>query len=215
MFQPIQKFKYFVTAIGFLLLTQPIYAMQNSTPTDELLQHIHHISSYQANFMQTVVDKSTGNKSVSYGTLWVKQPSFFKWEVLKPNKQLLVSNGKKLWNYDMDLEQVTVQDVPKTISQAPILLLLRGDPKTLNDLFFIYERKKNTFTLVPKDKESVAINKIILYFDNGNLKKLTLRTSTGIDTYILFDKYNYDKINTSFFDFTPPKGVDVLGGATE
>ncbi|MCF6775611.1 outer membrane lipoprotein chaperone LolA [Thiotrichales bacterium 19X7-9] len=215
MFQLIYKFKYFVILFSFLVLIRPIYAMQNSTPTDELLQHIHHISSYQANFMQTVVDKSTGNKSVSYGTLWVKQPSFFKWEVLKPNKQLLVSNGKKLWNYDMDLEQVTVQNVPKTISQAPILLLLRGDPKTLNDLFFIYERKKNTFTLIPKDKESVAINKIILYFDNGNLKKLTLRTSTGIDTYILFDKYNYDKINTSFFDFTPPKGVDVLGGATE
>ncbi|MCF6764255.1 outer membrane lipoprotein chaperone LolA [Thiotrichales bacterium 19S3-7] len=215
MYQLIKKINFFILSSLFIVHFSTTFAMENPTATDELLQHIHHVSSYQADFTQTVVDKSTGNKSISYGTLWVKQPNFFKWEVLKPNKQLLVSNGKKLWNYDMDLEQVTIQDVPKRISNAPILLLLRGDPKTLDELFYIYEGKNNTFTLIPKDKEAVAINKIILYFDNGNLRKLTLRTSTGIDTYILFDDYSYGKINTSFFDFKAPKGVDVLGSASE
>ncbi|MCF6768136.1 outer membrane lipoprotein chaperone LolA [Thiotrichales bacterium 19S11-10] len=186
------------------------FAMQTPTETDELLQRLHYIDSYKANFTQTVVDKATNNQNVSYGTLWVKQPSFFKWEIIKPNKQLLISNGKTLWNYDTDLQQVIIEKVPEHISEAPILLLLKGDPKSLNQLFIIKRLKKNKFLLTPRNTDTVAIKEILIFFDNGHLKKLTLRSFTDMDTYILFSDFQKEEFPNNFFSFSPPKGVDIL-----
>lgn len=204
---------FFVINFILILFLSNVYAMDEQSATDHLLMRIHQVQSYQADFTQTLVDQALNRKTVSYGTLWVKQPNYFKWEITSPNKQLLISNGKTLWNYDLDLEQVTVQKVPQNISEAPILLLLRGNPKTLDDLFNIKEIKKGEFSLKPKSKDQVAIKEIKLYFDKKNLQKLTIYTSTGQTTYILFKDYKTTNLDSSFFNFKAPKGVDVLGGA--
>ncbi|WP_119343564.1 outer membrane lipoprotein chaperone LolA [Facilibium subflavum] len=167
--------------------------------------------SMHADFDQVLKNPNQGLKQESSGQIWVSKPSYFKWQVVQPNKQLLVSNGDKLWNYDEDLEQVSVQSVPKEVSQAPYLLLLTGKPETLQKLFTIIALDKDTYRLIPKKDTQSLIKYIDVQFSGDALSHLAIATETGQSTAIYFHNISFTQIPKSTYQFKPPKGVDVLG----
>ena len=68
-----------------------------------------------AEFSQSLIDGSNNTKSK--GIIILKKPHFFKWVTQSPNKQEIVSNGKRLWIYDDDLEQLIIKKASDDISQ--------------------------------------------------------------------------------------------------
>jgi outer membrane lipoprotein carrier protein len=63
----------------------------------------------EADFSQTVKDKTHHNIQQTQGHMALVRPGKFRWEVKSPNQQLIVANGKRLWIYDPDLEQPFMQ----------------------------------------------------------------------------------------------------------
>ncbi|WP_119328706.1 outer membrane lipoprotein chaperone LolA [Cysteiniphilum halobium] len=169
------------------------------------------LKNMHAKFRQSLINPQQGIKEISTGELWVSKPSFFKWQVESPQKQMLLSNGQKLWNYDEDLEQVTISEVPKNISQAPYLLLLTGDSKILQKLFSMTQNGKHTYRLTPKVNDQSLIKYIDITFAGDTPKSMLIQTEVGQSTHIEFYDISTAKIPTKTYDFTPPKGVDVLG----
>ena len=45
------------------------------------------------------------------GRLWVSKPNHFRIETNSPWQQILISDGATFWNYDIDLEQLTIADL--------------------------------------------------------------------------------------------------------
>src|SRR3989338_5265990 len=86
---------------------------------NQLLQSFHSMS---ANFTQNITDNQ-GNQSMATGSLIIQKPNQFRWEEVSPNEQLFISDGKKLWNVEPDLEQVTVSALSQNLSTTPLLLL--------------------------------------------------------------------------------------------
>ena len=76
------------------------------------------------------------NVQETKGVMHVKRPGLFRWETFPPYDQLLVANGKKMWVFDRDLEQVTVQVLDQRLSQTPALLL-SGNVKDLENQYHI------------------------------------------------------------------------------
>ena len=113
----------------------------------------------QADFDQQVMD---GNKQLlqsSQGHMWIMRPGRFRWDYETPYKQQLVADGERLWSYDEDLEQVTVQPASEVLTSTPAMLL-SGD-KPLETVFNI-EATSTTpgdrkVTLVPKTDDSNII----------------------------------------------------------
>lgn len=191
--------------------TESIENIKNNDADSTLFTLLTNLKNMHAKFRQSLVNPQQGIKETSTGELWVSKPSFFKWQVESPQKQMLLSNGQKLWNYDEDLEQVTISEVPKNISQAPYLLLLTGDSKVLQKLFSITQNGEHTYRLTPKVNDQSLIKYIDITFASSTPKSMLIQTEVGQSTHIEFYDISTAKIPAKTYDFTPPKGVDVLG----
>ncbi|MBK2125710.1 outer membrane lipoprotein chaperone LolA [Fangia hongkongensis] len=187
------------------------HAQTENKAAQALFAKISALDNMHADFTQVLRDTNQGQLQKSTGQIWIKKPSYFKWQILSPNKQLLVSNGKKLWNYDEDLEQVTVQSVPTDVSQAPYLLLLSGNESVLTKVFSVSALSEDSYRLKPKDGTNSLIQYVDMRFSGKKLTELVIQSETAQSTVITFDNVSFQPISKHTFYFTAPKGVDILG----
>ena len=167
----------------------------------------------QADFDQQVVD---GNKQLlqsSQGHMWIMRPGRFRWDYEMPYKQQLVADGERLWSYDEDLEQVTVQPASQVLTSTPAMLL-SGD-KPLETVFNIEEASTTgagqTVTLVPKTDDSNVI-RLQVHFSDKLLTHIDAEDSFGNTTIFSFSNLERNpKLDENIFTFTPPAGADVIG----
>ena len=167
----------------------------------------------QADFDQQVMD---GNKELlqsSQGHMWIMRPGRFRWDYETPYKQQLVADGERLWSYDEDLEQVTVQPASEVLTSTPAMLL-SGD-KPLETVFNIEEASTTgagqTVTLVPKTDDSNVI-RLQVHFSGKLLTHIDAEDSFGNTTIFSFSNLERNpKLDENIFTFTPPAGADVIG----
>ena len=79
--------------------------------------------SARASFDQKVVDRSGKPVQSSKGSFVFLRPGRFRWTYEKPIDQLIVGDGKQVWIYDRDLNQVTVRRISKALGSTPAALL--------------------------------------------------------------------------------------------
>src|SRR5262249_1725907 len=79
--------------------------------------------SARASFEQKVVDRSGKPVQSSSGSFVFLRPGRFRWIYSKPIDQLIVGDGKQVWIYDRDLNQVTVRKISKALGSTPAALL--------------------------------------------------------------------------------------------
>lgn len=182
-------------------------AQAETLKLDALLKNIR---SQQADFIQTTRDDQGKILQKSSGKMALQRPGFFRWETLRPNRQLVVANGKRLWIYDPDLEQVIVRPLEKGMGATPALLLSDANPILEHDFFIKVEKDNTQFLLTPKNNESM-FQSIRLFFLNQMIYEMQLQDHLGNTTRIQFRKIKTNvMIPHSFFYFSPPKKVDVI-----
>ncbi len=176
---------------------------------DFFLEDLHTLKAY---FVQTLYDESGQQLEKSRGIMYLQRPNKFRWVYLQPYTQLIVADGKKMWVYDNELEQVTVKKLDGALGKTPAFLLSRH--QAIEEDFVVNELpSRNNITrleLVPKDTQaqfdSVRINlrwKKLLSFE--------LVDNLGQTTYIKFRKVRRNpKVAAKKFRFKPPKGVDII-----
>ncbi len=67
---------------------------------------------FLANFSQESTIKAMDITDTASGNLFVKAPGMMRWEYEKPNRQLIITDGKRLWVYRQDDNQVMVGTSP-------------------------------------------------------------------------------------------------------
>ncbi len=204
-----------VTAIT--QVSQAATASDNLTAAKRLNAILTNTKSMTANFTQTTKGTDGSKSGLSAkngtfsGTMSLKRPNNFRWNITKPFEQLIVTDGSSIWVYDKDLEQVTHQSTEKQLGNTPALLL-SGDPSQIANNFKITQphSHKNYYVLYPKTKDS-NFKSLGISFNGGKPIMMVLNDSLGQVTSI---KFNNVKMNPavadSEFKFTPPKGVDVI-----
>lgn len=88
-------------------------------------------------FSQRVTDANGRVKETSSGRVALATPRQFRWEYAKPYKQLIVADGKKVWVFDPDLEQVTVRAQGSEEQNSPLVALI--DPALLDKKYDVSE----------------------------------------------------------------------------
>jgi outer membrane lipoprotein carrier protein len=165
-----------------------------------------------ARFSQLTLDGSGTQLQETAGELALQRPGLFRWHTDAPAEQLLVSNGQKVWLFDPDLNQVTIQVLDQRLTHTPALLL-SGDVSKISENFEVSHKEGGSvvdFILKPKAKDSLFDN-LRLSFRNGVINDMQLIDSVGQRTNILFlgVKMN-EPIAPSQFTFTVPAGADVI-----
>jgi len=170
------------------------------------------LNTWQADFVQTLSNKDAATTTKSEGTLWLRKPNHFRLEYTKPYKQVYVADGRKLWFYDEDLEQISVKPQGDSLDQTPAMIL--SQPQRLSKAYTITSRVQGTHTryiLKPKNAES-GFKRIEIVFKNDRLIEMQMFDHFAQRTTLMFKNIKANQhIPKQRFRFTPPPGVDVIG----
>ena len=179
----------------------------------ELTDYLNNLHTFKADFIQSVFSANNQVKQKSEGVIIVSSPDNFYLNYNKPYKLIYVADGKKLWSYDEDLEQVVVKEQGNLLINTPAMLL--GNPKDLTSSYKI-ERAGVVegwlwFELTPK-QENNNFETVGLAFKNNKLVAMEMRDNFGQTTRLKFSNVvKNPKLSKNQFKFVPPKGVDVIG----
>ena len=173
------------------------------------------LSTMQADFDQQVVDGNRQLLQSSQGHMWIMRPGRFRWDYETPYKQQLVADGERLWSYDEELEQVTVQPATEVLTSTPAMLLSGDQPLEL--LFTIEETSaqagEQRVTLTPKSDDS-NVTRLHVHFSGKLLTRIDAEDSFGNTTQFSFTHLERNpELDEKLFSFTPPAGADIIGNS--
>jgi outer membrane lipoprotein carrier protein len=182
------------------------------TPADRLTKQLSDLKTMRAQFTQRVVDKKGGTIQESNGQMAMQRPGKFRWDTQSTGQQI-VADGKKIWVYDADLQQVMVQKQDMDSLKSPALLL-SGSIASLTKKFKITELKSTEsgvwFELKPTYKDA-PFQSVQLHFVKGQLQAMRLADSLGHSSQLTFSRVETNlALPESLFNFRVPKGVDVV-----
>jgi len=178
-----------------------------------LQNYLAGFTSFQADFHQRSSNAAGDRTQESSGTLYLQKPGRFRWDYKEPDHQLIVSDGAKIWLYDVDLEQVTVKTVDDSLSTTPALLL--AGKSSITDSFDVTRIGSREgidwLQLVPRRNDTDFVE-LRLGFGAGELKLMELKDKLQQSTRIEFSSIRRNpRLAGDLFTFVPPPGVDVIG----
>jgi len=195
-----------------LSIMLPLSLTAASTAAPSALQRfLSNVTAYEAHFQQRTVDELGEVQSVSAGTMAIQreanQLGRFRWQYQEPWEQLIVGDGETLWQYDADLEQVTVRPMQESLEGTPAELL----SGKLNLADWEVSQQAEWTLLQPKDND-MPFQSIGLRFEGDALGGMKLVDQFDQTTHVVFDQINTaPQFAEHYFRFTPPVGTEVIG----
>jgi outer membrane lipoprotein carrier protein len=201
-----------------LFITSPLWAASATDGRQRADAFLQGLKGLQAEFKQTLSDRTGQVTNESSGTLAIKRPNRFRWDYTDPYEQLIVSDGTRIWVYDSDLEQVTVRKLDAALSSTPAMLL--SGEGALTDNFTVLETEERNgvvwIHMQPK-RNDTDFKSVSLGFASGKsqeLKFMELADKLGQTTLLEFSKVQRNPtLDASRFAFKVPSGADVIGDA--
>src|SRR5919109_1123337 len=177
------------------------------------------ITDLKAEFSQNAFNKSLNQSIPAAGSVYLKKGGKLRWEYTQPTPQQIVSDGKTLWVYTPQLNQVNVAPAPEALAGPAGSFLVGlgklrehfgvrflnpvqprdGDGNVVLDLAPKQPLPTLTRLILSVDPRSWEVRKAVVYdqFENTVTMRFTkMALNTGLaDT---------------LFTFTPPKGVATV-----
>ncbi|AHI27808.1 outer membrane lipoprotein chaperone LolA [Marinobacter similis] len=180
---------------------------------EKLASALKSYESYQASFIQIVVNENGNRVQETRGALKAKRPGLFYWETSAPLSQFIVSNGETVEVYDPDLEQVTVHKLDERVQTTPALLL-SGEVGNLDETYKVSLKAigDNTreYTLEPRNPDSLFVSLRLTFF-KGELQEMRMQDSLAQLSILSFDDIRLNQsVDDSAFSLDYPEGVDII-----
>ena len=187
------------------------------TLIDKVQAEYERTNDIYASFTQISHLRSVSKPKESSGMVYFKKPGKMRWEYTNPEQQLLVSDGRTMWFYVAEDEQVIVQPAEDAYGSKTPITFLSGMGKLQNDFYMNLLPESDSATaykleLLPKQPQP-ELAKLILTVDP---KTYQIVHTAVYDPYgNITDVYlsNLD-INVAppddVFTFDIPEGVDVI-----
>lgn len=196
-----------------LFLALALAGAAHAGGVDRLKAFVAGAKTAEADFTQTVADKSGRVTQQASGKMAFARPGKFRWDYAAPYEQVIVGDGKKLWLYDADLDQVTVKSLGDVIAGTPAALLA-GD-NAIEKYFSLKDAGESGglewLEATPKTRDT-TFERIRMGFKGDALVQMELFDFFGQRTTLKLSRLvRNPSIPPSRFTFTPPKGADVIG----
>jgi len=200
----------------FACVIAPAALAQGGDALSRVDAYLATVSTLSADFSQVVRNRDGQIVDRASGRLSLSRPDRFRWDYEKPYLQTIVADGKQLWLYDSDLEQVTVRALEQGLGSTPAMLL-SGSGKVGDAFASAAVQRQGDWTwyrLAPKQQGS-DFDQVSLAFDRkGELAAMELRDKLGQTTVIEFGSLKRNvALDQRLFRFEPPPGADVIGRA--
>ena len=199
--------------LAALLLAPAVHAADSARA--RLDAFAHGLTSISGDFTQTTVDANGRRGQTAQGTLALQAPRLFRWQVSTPYRQLIVADGKRVWLYDPELQQVTVRMQGDAEAHSPLTVLT--DIGQLDRQFKVTElgtRDGLAWLKLTSTAQNPDFKAAELGFGPQGLARMVFTDQLGSRTEIAFSDWKRNvALPASEFRFTPPPGADVIGDA--
>lgn len=182
-------------------------------PAERLSTLLGDLQATQGHFSQVLMSQHARVLQSSSGSFALLRPGKFRWQTETPAPQLLIADGNKVWLYDHDLNQVSWSKEQVDNKQSPAMLLV-GDITSLAKQYRITSstvQGREAFVLTPR--RSSFFEQVQVVFVDEILTEMRIQDNLGQSTQIQFSDLS-DGAAASLFQFTPPKGADVVAAMT-
>lgn len=186
---------------------------------DSLENFVKSARSGRAQFTQVVTGPAREGQGVrsktSSGTFEFARPNRFRFDYGKPFEQTIVADGRTLWLYDADLNQVTARQQSQVMGSTPAALIAAApDLGALRKDFSLEAAgEKDGLQWVqatPKVKEG-QLHSVRVGFRGDDLAALEILDSFGQRSMLTFTKMELNvPVPPQLFRFKPPPGADVV-----
>lgn len=186
---------------------------------DEIVQRVEKRyagSGFSARFVQESVLKAMDITDKASGKIYIKRPGMMRWEYEKPDRQIIITDGSKLWIYRPEDNQVMVGKAPSFFGEGKGANFL-SDIKLLKKNFFILPGKKGrndhyNLKLLPR-KKTLDLTGIDLSISSKTFDIVQVITTNvyGDETRITLRNFQFKQdLEDSLFSFKIPPGVDLM-----
>lgn len=202
----------FLCVFSFVI-SIPAEGAGNST-LDDFFQSVQ---SFQADFDQTVKNSRGKILEQSSGNLIISRPDKFILDYQTPAEQKYISNGKTIWIYDAELEQVSIKALDEGVGDSPALLLSSNvniyNYYQVDDVLIPGPDAYQWVQLKAKAAE-MTFERVLLAFKENRLMQMKMSDSFGQLTELRFSNITINKhFSNKIFNFVAPENVDVIGTA--
>ena len=196
-----------------LILLLFVSSFAQAAAIDRFKAFLSGTKSARGEFEQKVHDRSGKVTQESKGNFVFQRPGLFRWVYAKPVDQVIVGDGERVWIHDRDLNQVTVRKLTRALGSTPAALL--AGSADVEKAFELSEAgaKDGLEWLEARPKEREAgFERVRMGFDANGIRAMELFDHFGQTTLLRFTNLARNpKVDPAEFQFTPPKGADVLG----
>lgn len=197
--------------IQAFVLTLLFFALNSNAATEasQKLDSLLTFNTFQANFSARIAaDKSAESKQK--GRFYLMKPNLLRWELTKPNHQIIIIDHQVMQIYDVDLMQLTRQPLSGAFNPSVLL----NNTETLQHDFHIemthLSGANQAFKLTPKTSQQFKF--VILGFDKkGQLSIMSLKNNLDQNNIFQFNKIKVNQaIRSNIFHLKLPHGVDTV-----
>lgn len=197
---------------GWVVMLSISASAVQADPLETLRDFTRDAKTGRANFSQTVSAPDGLKKKTSSGSFEFARPDRFRFSYTKPFEQQIVADGRKVWLYDLDLNQVTVRAMSQALGATPASLLAGGAMD--KDFELSNAQPKDGLDWVqatPRQKEGATVQTLRIGFRGKTLAALEIVDAFGQRSLLQFSAVELNpKLADETFRFVPPKGVDVI-----
>lgn len=189
-------------------------ARAQSDAAAQLTELLGAIETFQAEVRQLIVESTGGVLEESEILFKLKRPNGFYWETLEPYPELIVTDGERLWNYQPDLLQVTLEAWdPDRAELAAQLLSGRVDEIEAEYAISGGDVGSGTafeFILTPVDPASLY-ERVTLYFRGQTLNSIHVDNGNGQRTFWEFFNHQINEpLEDAVFVFEVPDDIELI-----
>lgn len=155
---------------------------------DKIEKHLNGINSLVANFNQTT---EYGEKSE--GMFYLKKPGKLRWEYYGSDPLIIVTSGKTVTHYDVELDQISYFRVDNKLTSflTKKNISFNDEDITIKNIV----KNDNLISITLSDPENDYVNDVTLQFtlDKIAIDSILIRDSTDNSSLIEFESIEYDK----------------------
>ncbi|MCK5543356.1 MAG: outer membrane lipoprotein carrier protein LolA [Desulfobacterales bacterium] len=207
----------FVILICSSLASFAIAQETDSTILDQFLEGLekrYSKNDFRADFSQVSKLKVLEIDEAASGKAMFSHPGKMKWEYLEPQQHQIITNGKMLWIYRPDQNQVIIGDAQAFFKQG-------AGGAFLSDISIIKEKyiisiKENTesnfvLNLIPKVKTPEIQSILIIVSKKDYYIKKIITSNIYEDTIeIEFHNIEFKDIDESVFELNIPENTNIM-----
>jgi len=187
-------------------------ALSEAGARNQIQDFVATVQAATGHFKQYTIDAQGKTRPAQSGTFSFQRPGRFKWAVKQPYEQLIVSDGREVFQYDPDLNQVTVRQVDQAIGASPAAILF-GSGK-LEDSFNVSEQADHDglqWLLAEPRSADTGFTQVEIGLQENRPVRIILLDAFGQKTHVeLSGVEPVADLHNEAFRFTPPTDTDVV-----